>query len=446
MNKRLESQPFRLDEKGLCTQLTSFVGPRMRDLLRVAMRIYVADRLTKRKGRADLDGPSRVLQPLVIRVSEPDFWNSTTVNELVRRAINFVTDDDWDIRFEPNDPVPRQQLLPSFPPTDDMLVCLYSGGLDSTAGLANRLQDWHGRVLAVTAQHQAGQSKLIREKQLPRLRERFGNRVSSVIVRTTLRNPPPMNCQELTQRSRSFLFAALGGAVARECGVESVEVYENGVGVINLPLMTGMLVGGRATRSAHPEFFRRMSNLVSEVADRPINFVLPFRNKTKAQMVKTLADDDILAAVARSSVSCVHYPRRVEGTRKQCGVCPGCIGRRQALISAGICERSDKYAFDIFGSEAEVAAIPSSKLNFLKATVTQVESLSCVSADAPLPLAVHTHLASVLESTEGRYPSIRVLQKYRKEWLPLIEESLRAGRHWARWHGPIPSSSARSVA
>jgi hypothetical protein len=255
-----------------------------------------------------------------------------------------------------------------------------------------------------------------------------------------------MNQQELTQRGRSFLFAALGGAVAFETGVDSVEVYENGVGIINLPTMTGMLVGGRATKSAHPEFFRRMSELISTVAERPICFDLPFRSKTKAQLVKTLAGDGALIRLALSSVSCVHYPRRVKGPRKQCGVCPGCIGRRQALICAGIHESSDKYTFDIFGEKAVVAAIPADKLDHLKATITQVEALSCVQPDQPLPLAVQTHFARVLKSTEERHASVRLLQDYREEWLTLIDAGLRAGRHWARWHGPIPSSSARSVA
>ncbi len=446
MNDGFSSQPFRLDEAGLCRQLTSIVSPRMRDLLQIAMRVYVVDRMTKRNSRADLDGPSRLLPPMLVRVSDPDFWNSSRVSSLVQRAINFATDDYWDIKYESLDQTSRQQLLISFPPADKALVCLYSGGLDSTAGLANRLHDWGGDVLAVTAQHQGGQSRLIREQQLPRLRERFGNRISSVMVRMTLRNPPPMNRQELTQRARSFLFAALGGAVASETGVDSVDVYENGVGVINLPLMTGMLVGGRATKSAHPEFFRRMSELVSEVADRKIEFVLPFRNKTKAQLVEALTVDDVLAELARRSVSCVNYPRRVQGARKQCGVCPGCIGRRQALTSAGIAEGSDKYAFDIFGDQMAVAAIPSDKLSYLKATITQVESLSCISPEKPLPLSVQTHLASVLKRDEERHPSIRLLQEYRKEWLRLIEAGLRTGRHWARWHGPIPSTSARSVA
>jgi 7-cyano-7-deazaguanine synthase in queuosine biosynthesis len=440
MNERFESQPFRLDEDGLCRQLTSMISPRMRDLLHIAMRAYVADRLTKRNGRADLDGPSRIMPPMTVRVSDPDFWNSQTVKRLLQRAIGFLGDDCWDFTFEIQHPQPQRQLWFALPRPEDTLICLYSGGLDSAAGLANRLLEWNGEVVAVTAQHQAGQSRLIRDQQFPRLRRRFGNRISSVMVRTTLRNPPPMNRQELTQRCRSFLFASLAGAVAFESGIESVEVYENGVGIINLPLMTGMLVGGRATKSAHPEFFRRMSELLSTVAERPIRFCLPFRTKTKAQLVKALADDGELCELARSSASCVHYPRRVRGSRKHCGVCPGCIGRRQALISAGIHERSDKYAFDIFGDKATVASIPKGELDCLKATITQIEALSCVQPDGRLPLAVQTHLARVVRSSEDKGRSIQLLQQYRSEWLPLIDAGLRAGRQWACWHGPIHSA------
>ena len=100
MNDLFDSQPFRLDEDGLCRQLTSMISPRMRDLLQIAMRIYVADRLTKRNGRADLDGPSRIMPPLTVHVSDPEFWNSQTVKTLLQRAIDFVSDDCWDFEFE----------------------------------------------------------------------------------------------------------------------------------------------------------------------------------------------------------------------------------------------------------------------------------------------------------------------------------------------------------
>ena len=95
MNDRLNSQRFILDLDGLCGQLATVISPRMCDLLQIAMRIYVADRLTKRNGCADLNGPSRLMPPLTVRVFDPDFWNSPSVRSLLQRAINFVTDDSW---------------------------------------------------------------------------------------------------------------------------------------------------------------------------------------------------------------------------------------------------------------------------------------------------------------------------------------------------------------
>ena len=135
------SQPFRLDEDGLCRQLSAAVSPRCRDLLQIAMRVYVADRLTKRNARADLDGPSRNMPPVSVPVSEPDFWGSKNVRLLLRHAVEFVSDDSWDFEFSFRSSEARQRSLAFL---DDSLVCLYSGGLDSAAGLANRLREWNG--------------------------------------------------------------------------------------------------------------------------------------------------------------------------------------------------------------------------------------------------------------------------------------------------------------
>lgn len=436
---------FRLDEDVLFRQLGRIASPRYRDLLRIAMYVYTADRLTKRNGRVDLNGPSRCMPVIQIPVSEPDFWNARETHSLLRRTIEFVTCDTWDFQFTFMRPEKQGQWWRAAE-CDGAIVCLDSGGLDSAAGLANRLLDWKGDVFAVTARHQEVQRQLIRDEQLPLLRERFGRRLYSVMVPTTLRDAPPMNRQEVTQRSRSFLFAALGGVVAGELGVDNVEVYENGIGVINLPPMTGMLFGSRATRSAHPEFFRRMSALLTTVSERPIDFALPFRNKTKAELIECIASDALLADVARRSASCIHYPRRVLGKQKQCGVCPGCIGRRQAMITGGIRESPDKYRFDIFGDASEVDEIPAERLGHLKTIISQIEFLSSIDAEVPLPLSVRAHFANVLDPTDDLKPTIQLLQKYRNEWLGLIEDGIAADRYWARWHGPVSSSATGNVA
>lgn len=72
-------------------------------------------------------------------------------------------------------------------------------------------------------------------------------------------------------------------------GVNEVEVFESGIGAINVPLLAGM-VGSRPTTGCHPEFFRLMSRLASLVAARDITFRLPFFSRTRGEMVRAIND------------------------------------------------------------------------------------------------------------------------------------------------------------
>ena len=71
-------------------------------------------------------------------------------------------------------------------------------------------------------------------------------------------------------------------------GVTKVELFENGVGVINFPPMMGMVFGALSTRGCQPIFLRRMSELCSAVMEEEICFELPFANSTKAEVLRSL--------------------------------------------------------------------------------------------------------------------------------------------------------------
>src|SRR5262249_13276133 len=154
--------------------------------------------------------------------------------------------------------------------------------------------------------------------------EKGGSRIDPLIVKVAMMWPSvaEKKQQESSQRSRSFLFTSLGAITAIMHGQRTIEMFESGVGAINLPLMAGM-VGSKVTRSSHPEFLRLMSNLASLVADYEVKFTLPFADKTKGEVVKTLASDD-LQAFAAMTASCIHYPIRHK-EYKQCGLCPACV-------------------------------------------------------------------------------------------------------------------------
>src|SRR5205085_1134460 len=98
---------------------------------------------------------------------------------------------------------------------------------------------------------------------------------------------------------------------------------------------------------------------------------------------KLLADDG-LEDLARSTVSCVHYPLR-ESPHKQCGVCPACVFRRQAMFVGGIKEPPGTYKFDLFGPSLFVNGIPENRLEYLKAFLMQVVHLAPLDSQDELP-------------------------------------------------------------
>src|SRR5207244_2395414 len=151
--------------------------------------------------------------------------------------------------------------------------------------------------------HQSQQRQRVRD-QLDMVRRRCGGRFEPLIVPAEMKRP--LRCEEETsQRCRAFLFACLGGVAAAMNKSPAVEVFESGVGAVNLPL-GGWMMGSRATKSCHPHFLRLTSKIISLAADRDIAFRLPFRRLTKAEVVGSLAGD--LEDLARLTVSCIHYP------------------------------------------------------------------------------------------------------------------------------------------
>ncbi len=403
-------------------------GPRVGDLIRIALSVFAVDRMARRDWRRD-SGGSRVIR-LGVNVTDPDFWRDGAVIQLLPEVMELVGSDTWHFEFYGCEPE-FDYLY-----TDEgsaPRVCMYSGGLDSVAGLARILHQDPSPILAVTTGHQALQCRRVIE-HTARLSARYGADLRPIIPRAALVNPPEWKRQESTQRCRSFLFAAIAGAVACAEGSSEVMVLENGVGAVNVPLMPGMAVGARTTKSSHPRFLRLMSDILSGVAGRRIDYVLPHRGRTKAELVRALAEDG-LSEVALSSVSCVHYP--VRAAAKQCGYCPACIGRRQAMLSGGINEPNGTYQYDLFGQRQLVNAVPNDKLDALKANLLQIEDLRELedggTPDWFLQYALGTGVEEHAESLE---PWADLWRRYRNEWLELISFGRSRGWRWAHWLSP----------
>jgi hypothetical protein len=246
---------------------------------------------------------------------------------------------------------------------------------------------------------------------------------------TSLVKPGRFDQQETTQRCRAFLFVAAGIAAALAKGADRVLMFESGTGAINAPLMAGMATGGRTTKSSHPQFLRKMSELASLMCQRRISVKLPCWQLTKGEMVKALADLG-LGNAALQSVSCAHLPRR--SAHRQCGICAACITRRQALTYAGIREPANEYEYDIFASDPSRIP-PKHKRDDLKAVLNQVLDFESIGPSLALtPKLRHWLLGtSIIGHEDEAKPWLDVLWRYRCEWVQLAHASRDAALPWA---------------
>ncbi|HLX61138.1 MAG TPA: 7-cyano-7-deazaguanine synthase [Planctomycetota bacterium] len=393
------------------------VNHRAIDLVRIAAAVYAVDRICLRP--ADSNRWREVWTQ--IDVFEPDFWTANA-SKLEQIIALLSGGDAWHLKFSG---IARPDCIdgPALDYGNFNRVCLFSGGLDSVSGLAASLRESDDRILAITALHQPKQYERIRF-QCNVLNRRYSGRVSNAGIRANLIHPPPWNQQENSQRCRSFLFASLAIAHAVATGAERIEVYESGVGAVNLPLTIGMMLGSATTRSCHPGFLRKMSEIGSVICERPVKFTLPWIALTKAEVVRGLKDDR-LDELAVSSVSCAHYPLH-EKPARVCGVCLACIGRRQALALAGIAEPKGHYKYD-FLDPGGANEIPTEQLRPLCAVLAQ--AYECLRPNNP-KLESHVRATDVL-GNEIRFETIaQAFERYGREWLELAERARRSGIHW----------------
>lgn len=349
-------QAMKLGADGFFNGLLMLPKPRCLDFMHVAAGIYAVDRICKRKTERGNDHGVRGLD-VTFAVYDLAFWQQRAVVDSLVEILSFLTGDDWMLSFSPAkrrlDSDGYEDFLPLPRPFQPRHAALYSGGLDSAAGLANRLLAGAGEFILMTVTHQSGLHSRV-ESQLKQLKSilKQSMGLDVKVLHSTLKTAlsggksKSLRMQERTQRSRAFLFFTCAAVAANAYDLDRIEVFENGVGAINLPVMTGMLGDGLGTRGAHPTFLRLMSDLASQVMGSTVRFELVFATKTKAEMISDI-NEPSLAIWAQQSRSCMHTSLRQTG-KTHCGQCAACIERRQAFAAAGVIEEDGIYKVDIF--------------------------------------------------------------------------------------------------
>lgn len=348
------------------------------DLVDIALAVYVSDRVSRRRSpHADRSLLNWTRQfDLTIPVRDVRCWHEAGLYQQLRDVLWFLTEDDWHIRFIERRggyrPAELQQPLFPMPPGPPVTTALFSGGLDSLAGLYCELAT-HPQGSVVLFSVSTNSRIRARQQALAHtVRARSRRETIDVNVPLTLwRGERRYHDDEPTQRSRGFLFSVLGAVTALMAGADSIASYENGIGAINLPF-TPIQIGTHSTRSAHPAAFMNLGSLISKATGRKFAFRTPFLYITKAQLCMQAAIYGLREDI-HDTVSCDSFPLRLAG-KPQCGLCTSCLLRRQALYAAGLdhFDAVGQYMIDVVSAD-HVAA--HDKLLPLRMMLAQVESL-----------------------------------------------------------------------
>lgn len=347
ISTRDDDPDFRLVLEGLARKVVGRVQPRARDLIRIGACCYAADLRLPRDG-IDVDRVRwRREFELWITVDEPAFWGRADVLALLEEALGFVTEDTWRFRFQGGPPWERDLRIEfaeeASARTPDTVV-LFSGGSDSLCALVEALRN-ERREPVVVSHWPAGQIKGHQDALLRAVEERFRHwDIPHASFRIHRSGTQPV---ESSQRTRGFLYACLGAAIAAQHGVAEVRLADNGYVSVNPPI-TDQLVGALASRGTHPKFLQLANRLLAEVFATGVHLTNPLWNKTRAEALKILADAGCADLLAMT-YTCGKQQGQPKG-KPLCGGCSQCVDRRIAAIAADL-EAHDplaRYDLDFF--------------------------------------------------------------------------------------------------
>jgi hypothetical protein len=340
-----DHQQMNLDASGFTALAQRPLRSIEADWLRVALALYSADRFAPRRP-AGPNGPMfwRRSIKVVVPVAEPERW--VAVSQRLVNALEFLTEDDWSLRFEPRTFFTAEEAQHHFEPMLSHRVswaALFSGGLDSVAGVLQWFSENQVAGLLVSGNTNTrlrdGQVRL-----LDGLRLAFPRRVAWLPVDYGLPFKVEPNGLESSQRCRGWIHVSLGLLAAQIAGLDRLHVFENGIGAFNLACETSQ-IGSQSSRAMHPVFLGRISRVASEILGTALVVRHPFALQTKAEVVETEAVRRH-SGIVGASFSCEFFPN-YHSRQHQCGICPSCLVRRAALHRAFVPDHGSDYSWDV---------------------------------------------------------------------------------------------------
>lgn len=342
---------------------------RAADLVRIAAVAYGAAQEVSRGGLDVHRAGWRRRMTLAVPVADPAFWSAPDVAGALAAALGFGTEDTWGFVFAGRPVVfHRAEPMDLGPPRalDGEAVVLFSGGIDSTCALVEALAA--GVKPTVVSHRSTAPAGTVQNDVLAGVRRRFPD--ARVHRAPFWIHRKGADATDTSQRTRGFLFAALGLAVAGRAGIGRVLLPDNGYVSIN-PAINGQLVGALASRGTHPTFLRLVNRLAELVFPGGPQVENPLAGRTRAQALEVLKDNGVGELVGLTR-SCGKHRGRPKH-RPHCGGCSQCVDRRFAVIAAGLDEHdpAERYGVDVFRGPLppkEATTIPVSYVRFATET------------------------------------------------------------------------------
>ena len=331
--------------------LKKHLTPRLIDLLEIAAYVYAADCSTSREGwtKSTVTENWQRDFTFVIPVRDHAFWSQGKTSTLLVDALQFLSSDKFTFDFRPSPPIITVQEFLDFgeedwPFYDVVRVIMFSGGLDSLTGAVETAKRGERLVLV---SHRSVPAMDARQKKLfNKLKELYGPDMVRIPVWV---NKDENIKGDYNQRTRSFLFSALGVVIAASVRAGGVRFFENGIVSLNWPLADEALQS-RASRTTHPKALDGLKQLYRAVLENNgFEVDNPFIFKTKAEVIAGLTELGGSELIG-FTCSCAHSgPFKTKG-QAHCGACSQCIDRRISVIAAGAkdADPDEDYAEDVF--------------------------------------------------------------------------------------------------
>lgn len=320
------------------------VTPATEDLLNFAIAAYTADvRIARSEA---FDSWTRDLE-LHLFVNDSERWDEC--RHAAEELLSFLTGDHWTLRLRPTPEkyVRHVPTVKEVTPVATETVSLFSGGLDSFVGAIDALETFERVTLVGHHSQGAGATSKSQTDAITAIRGSYSPDRAPFLQLWLSPPKGKSRASESTTRSRSILFLALGVGVAAAMSAKRLVVPENGVISLNVPLTPSRL-GSFSTRTTHPhtiELFRT----VLKTLGIGIEIGLPYRFKTKGEMLRECKNPAALAAGVGITMSCARPAagRFAGSPNRHCGRCVPCIIRRAALRSLSVSDPTEYILEDL---------------------------------------------------------------------------------------------------